>query len=451
MRLRRISLATKYTVMICLVLLGVNAILGRLIMTQSGKTMRNLINRHMLSVADTASSMVNADELKNLTAEDVGSENYRHIADTLTTIKRAQKDVDIKYIYLVKREGDHYVYTVDPDPEDPAEYGEEVVDTPGQDLAWFGTSAVDPEPVEDEWGCYYTAWSSVKNSFGESIGMVGIDFDASWFDQQMERNRLTVIIVCGLSILVSLAIMSLMTYQLYTRFKQMDNELSILSGNIEQLVQVVRDSSDSDTPVHVLPEPDPDADVILVLSEKIHATRELLTDYMDYVKKQAYTDSMTGLSNKDAYLNLVHELNEKIKEGTASFSVTVFDVNGLKRTNDNYGHEYGDQLIIDSAKLIGSVFGTDHVFRIGGDEFIGVIEKDDEIGLGRRFLKLFDAVDHFNKEERAYETELSFSLGGAVYKPGEDASFLEVFKRADMAMYQNKNEYYQKKGTNQHA
>lgn len=444
MKIRKIPIATRYTFLFCLVLLSVNAILGGLIMNQSGKAMNELVMKHMISVADTASAMVNGDQLKTLTANDVGSEKFQQISDVLTTIKNAQHDADIKYIYLVNRVGDHYFYTVDPDPEDPAEFGEEVVDTPGQDVAWTNGSAVDPEPVEDEWGCYYTAWSTVKDSSGEVVGMVGMDFAADWFDQQMAMNRATVIIVCGVSIIISLVIMSLMTVQLYSRLSQIDKEISFLSANVEELVQLIRKESDSNIPVSTAP--DPDADVIQVLTEKVHSTRELLTDYMEYVKIQAYTDGMTGLANKDAYLKLVHDLNDKIREGIASFSVTVFDVNGLKSTNDNYGHEYGDRLIIDSARIIGEVYGRDHVFRIGGDEFIAVMEHDDEIDLRRRSIKVYEAVDRFNKEEKNYDMVLSFSLGGAVYKPGEDTAYKDVFKRADMAMYQNKNEYYENNG-----
>lgn len=442
MKHKRIGLTTKYTLTVCAVLLAINVVLGFLFMNQSGNAMKNLIRRHMISVAETASAMLDGDELAELTADDVGSDAYLRIVSTLTKVKNAQNDSDIKYIYLVKREEDHYVYTVDPDPVNPADFGERVVDTSAQDIAWAGTAAIDPEPVEDEWGCYYTSWCPVRDSSSRVIGMVGVDFAADWYDQQMSRHSVTVVIAVGLTLLVSLAIMFLLTLQIRRRFRLLDQELSTLSGNVEDLAQVVRIRSDAPEIDREDPAGASDSDVIRRLSEKIRGTQYLLTEYMHYVQEQAYTDTMTNVGNKDAYLKRIQELNREIDAGTASFAIAVFDVNGLKSTNDNYGHECGDRIIIDASMLIRRIFGDEHIYRIGGDEFIAVIGETDEQALNEAFARLDAAVERFNQSEKRYAMPLSFSHGGSVYQPGQDSSFKEVFKRADLAMYKNKGDYY---------
>ena len=451
MFIRKNSLATKYIVTVCVMLLVLNAILGVLLIRQSGSALRSVIRRHMISVAETASAMIDGDALRGLTADDVGTEPYSRLVRTLRTIKNVQNDTDIKYIYIVRRENGSYVYIVDPDPIDPAEFGEAVVETPAQDAAWFGNAETDPEPIEDAWGCYYTSWCSVKDSDGTVVGMVGVDFAADWYDQQMSRHTLTVVIVSGLTLLISILIMILLTWQLSRRFQLLDSELSTLTENVERFAQVViREHAEPAQPPGERIQARSDTDVIRLLSEKIRSTQQRLTDYMQYLREQAFTDTMTGVGNKDAYLNRIKQLNHEIDTGDAAFAIAVFDVNGLKKTNDNYGHECGDRIIADTSMLICRVFGRDCIYRVGGDEFIAVLQMTGEAGLHSRFDRLCGEIEHFNREEKRYAMVLSISCGGAVYLPGQDASYKEVFKRADMAMYRNKEAYYRQLGIRPH-
>lgn len=73
---------------------------------------------------------------------------------------------------------------------------------------------------------------------------------------------------------------------------------------------------------------------------------------MDYINSLAYTDSLTGINNNTAYLRDTAELRNGIEKGTADFAVAVIDVNGLKHINDTFGHEKGNELIIDAANTL---------------------------------------------------------------------------------------------------
>ena len=447
MKTRQISAATRYILTVCLMLLALNAVLGILLIRQSGSSMKNMIRRHMISVAETASAMIDGDALAALTADDAGSEAYNRILRTLRTIQDAQMDTDIKYIYIVRREEDRYVFTVDSDPVDPAAFGAPVVATPMQDLAWFGAAQIDPEPIEDEWGCYYTSWCSVKDSAGNVVGMVGLDFAADWYDQQMKIHTITVVVVCGLSLLASALIMVLLSWQHYRRFQQLDGELSTLTDNVEDFARaVIQDCPEGADASRARLELNSDTDMVRQFSERIHATQGRLSDYMRRLEKQAFTDSMTSAGNKDAYLNRIQRLSAEIDAGTAAFAVAIFDVNGLKYINDNYGHQCGDRIIIDTAMLIRRVFDREDIYRIGGDEFIAVLNGTGVEELGAGFDRLRGEVERFNREEKRYAMALSLSCGGTVYLPGEDASFKEVFRRADMAMYRDKETYYRRLG-----
>ena len=187
-------------------------------------------------------------------------------------------------------------------------------------------------------------------------------------------------------------------------------------------------------------------DEIGTLAKSVSKMALEIKEYFSYIHSQAYTDAMTGVGNKAAYMDLVKVLEKKIEEGMASFSVIVFDVNGLKRVNDNLGHEYGDMLITDAADILKQIFLTENVYRIGGDEFIVVIENVGKAELDEYFRQFDKSMKEFNGHNVRYEHELAVSKGGVAYDPELDKAYKDVFRRADEIMYKDKEEYY--KGRN---
>ncbi len=447
MKHQKISLTTLFTIIICVLLLAVNVVLGAVLMNQSSDAMISLIRKNMLAVVNTASAAINGDVLDGLTAEDVGSDEYNHIASTLLLIKNAQHDSDIKYIYIIDKIDGIFVYTVDPDPDDPADFGEEVVYTPSQEIAFGGVAAVDTEPVADEWGCYYSAWSPVFNSSGDVAGVVGIDFAGDWFDAQFKRHTASVIIITTASILAGGLVIFILTRLLRNRFKTIQKELSDLSDDLDKLSDELQAypavKYEASEHSHVEEQYfDSGTDIVNSMSRKIHTMQDKLEVYLAFIHNQAYTDSMTNVENKTAYLDAIKELNKKVAEKTADFAVIIFDINGLKFTNDNYGHECGDRVIVNTAAAIKKVFGRYHIYRIGGDEFICIAEGATTEVLDGLFAELGGELDAFNSRKLEDEPDLSFSYGSAIYDRDRDVLFKEVFKRADEEMYRNKNRYY---------
>ena len=148
----------------------------------------------------------------------------------------------------------------------------------------------------------------------------------------------------------------------------------------------------------------------------------------------AYTDSLTGVRNKHAYVEAESRIDQRISDGTQNpFAVVVFDLNGLKDVNDTLGHEEGDRYIKDASEMMCRQFPHSPVFRIGGDEFVAIILSED-YEARERLLKEFDEKIEKNLRE-----------GGAVVSGGldefdrtHDQSFQMVFARADKKMYERK-------------
>lgn len=178
-------------------------------------------------------------------------------------------------------------------------------------------------------------------------------------------------------------------------------------------------------------------DEVGTLANSFQQTVNHLQRYIDYINGLAYRDSLTGVKNKTAYQEAADMLEGKIRLGRPEFAVIVFDINGLKVVNDTLGHDFGDILIIDSCKIICKVFKHSPVFRIGGDEFVAILENEDYEHYQSLLEDFLNAMDEFNQYTRP-DSKISIARGIALYEEDTDLTFGNVFKRADDAMYQNK-------------
>jgi diguanylate cyclase (GGDEF)-like protein len=153
----------------------------------------------------------------------------------------------------------------------------------------------------------------------------------------------------------------------------------------------------------------------------------------------AYRDSLTGLRNTTSYKVWLNDFDKEIKEGgSEEFGVIVLDMNYLKETNDRYGHDAGNKLITHAAQIISGVFRRSPVFRIGGDEFLVILQNRD-VDRSDELLEILD-FECRGAYVSVGDTEVPISIarGFAVYDPETDGGFGDVFNRADDAMYRNK-------------
>ena len=154
----------------------------------------------------------------------------------------------------------------------------------------------------------------------------------------------------------------------------------------------------------------------------------------------AYRDSLTGLRNTNSYWAWITDFDKEIESKEIVFGVMVLDINYLKETNDRYGHDVGNKLIVSAAHIISTIFKRSPVFRIGGDEFLVILQNRDFEDL-EGLLKKFD--EECLNESIATDKEnipVSIAKGFARYDSKKDSNFIDVFNRADDAMYENKRE-----------
>jgi diguanylate cyclase (GGDEF)-like protein len=167
---------------------------------------------------------------------------------------------------------------------------------------------------------------------------------------------------------------------------------------------------------------------------------QLLHDSADRLYREARTDNLTGLGNRLALEeHLATRLARRARRPEAersTLTVLFIDVDHFKRFNDALGHAVGDGLLGQVALRITEAVGA-RGYRIGGDEFVAVVEgltPQQTTSLAERVVASFDAPvvvgDH--------EMSCSISVGVAESDPDDDATAETVLRRADLALYRAK-------------
>ncbi|MBO4450115.1 MAG: diguanylate cyclase [Clostridiales bacterium] len=164
----------------------------------------------------------------------------------------------------------------------------------------------------------------------------------------------------------------------------------------------------------------------------------------DIQARLARVDGLTGLSNRLAF----NECEEVLQNGDSGKCILVqFDVNDLKKVNDQHGHLEGDRRIIAAAEAIKSTFGTfagTWCFRTGGDEFMAIMTGPDVEKEYEKALELFeDYIEEYNRVEKP-EIPLFIPCGMAVYENGAGMSLAMAEHLADDRMYAKKTEIKEK-------
>ena len=158
-------------------------------------------------------------------------------------------------------------------------------------------------------------------------------------------------------------------------------------------------------------------------------------------RKMAYSDPLTGVKNKMAYLEDVGGIDQRIQDKYLSnFGIIIFDINDLKKVNDSQGHDAGDQYIKNASSIICNHFKHSPVYRIGGDEFAVFISGDDYKNRDALLVKFNNLI-----EENLKNGQVVISFGFADFNPELDKNFLQLFDRADKQMYKRKKELKRKK------
>ncbi|MFP6582724.1 MAG: GGDEF domain-containing protein, partial [Candidatus Hydrogenedentota bacterium] len=155
---------------------------------------------------------------------------------------------------------------------------------------------------------------------------------------------------------------------------------------------------------------------------------------------QATQDFLTGISNRLEIMNFLGREINRASRNDGSMAVVMADIDKFKNVNDTYGHPAGDAVIKEVAVRIGACLREyDSVGRFGGEEFlivIGEISSEDVRSLADRIRK---SIADTPIQIPNSEITVTMSFGTVTYVAGDPMDKEELIARADVALYEAKN------------
>jgi diguanylate cyclase (GGDEF)-like protein len=171
-----------------------------------------------------------------------------------------------------------------------------------------------------------------------------------------------------------------------------------------------------------------------VLEKMVHERTHELEIAKEKLEKLAETDCMTGLYNRMKLDQILSAEIQRAQRYQSVFSIILFDLDNFKEINDNYGHQTGDQVLTELAKVIGQrVRSTDYIGRWGGDEFM-IISPETNLENASLLAEIIRVT--LKTHDFGLPCSVTSSFGITSWKENDIASTL--IDRVDKALYKSK-------------
>lgn len=179
------------------------------------------------------------------------------------------------------------------------------------------------------------------------------------------------------------------------------------------------------------------AEVFKLLMEKENKIKALERQ-IEELKLLTKTDSLTGVLNKRAGMELLDKVIRNCEDKSSKVTIVFLDIDNFKEVNDTYGHVEGDRLLQRLAKLIESTIRkTDSVFRCGGDEFVIVFSEGNLEEVRKVCNRMTNRIKAYNKTG-ILPYKIGISYGIAQYNKSLYNTPKELIDMADREMYKQK-------------
>jgi diguanylate cyclase (GGDEF)-like protein len=179
----------------------------------------------------------------------------------------------------------------------------------------------------------------------------------------------------------------------------------------------------------------------IIVKARVNTHAELKR-YHDYLKEISYLDGLTGIANRrkfDEYLDITW--NFAMREATP-ISMVLIDIDNFKLFNDHYGHQEGDDCLIQIAQTLagGATRKTELVARYGGEEFVCILpntEMKDAKQIAEKFRRSIMSIQ-IPHQYSATGSEVTISIGVATIIPEFNSNCSLLIKASDEALYRAK-------------
>lgn len=183
-----------------------------------------------------------------------------------------------------------------------------------------------------------------------------------------------------------------------------------------------------------------DGDLILIgrVLFKFIRSSSIENRFFDQMYALATTDFLTGIFNRQHIISRLESEFARSRRYNRPLSVLLYDIDHFKHVNDSFGHLAGDQLLMESSRLIGkSVRNQDYYGRFGGDEFMIICPETDLNNTVLLAQRLVQVLAKWSYSYQSRKLDFNISIGLAALSD-EMRSAVDLIAKADTLMYRSK-------------
>lgn len=181
-----------------------------------------------------------------------------------------------------------------------------------------------------------------------------------------------------------------------------------------------------------------------MLESQLEKSTQLMDELkrdLEFVRREAMTDGLTGLANRKSFDGELAQIMTEATEQNKIFTLLMVDIDHFKSFNDNFGHQVGDQVLrLVARTLKDGLKGRDFAARYGGEEFSIILPETDlaaGVAVGNSLRKAIATKDVINRNTGEVMGRITMSVGVAEY--AGDRSMEDLIERADSALYTAKH------------
>jgi len=179
----------------------------------------------------------------------------------------------------------------------------------------------------------------------------------------------------------------------------------------------------------------PEIEEFQQLAAAIDGYRKKLAKQNRELEILTFIDPLTGAYNRRYFSKMLEEMIYEYARYQKKFALLIFDVDNFKSINDSFGHDVGDEVLVELSRHVRNhIRKSDHFFRIGGEEFAIVMSPVESL---EDVVKIAESLRKSIAQKRfGHDLKVTISIGVSIF--GDEDDSVSLFKRVDEYLYRSK-------------
>ncbi|MCR5655719.1 MAG: hypothetical protein K6G07_08820 [Lachnospiraceae bacterium] len=238
MKVRKISVATKISIIIIGLFLVLDILLGAMLYSRTKEMLETQTKENAMHIADCVAASVDGELLAQIGDGDEESEAFLAVHKSLSLFL---ENAGVEYVYTLRKNPDGaMVFVVDSDPEDPAGINEELDEEEEMVHALAGETSVNNEPFTDEWGTHISAYAPIYVG-SEVVGLGSVDISMDSINERANALLMVVIVLCAILLVIAISILLIVSRRLSKSFVKLNDKIEELSkgdGDLTRTIEI---------------------------------------------------------------------------------------------------------------------------------------------------------------------------------------------------------------------